>query len=264
MVAMEPPSTQRRRRDPRREAEGAALAEAVHAGERRRATSCAASTAPAPSTASRCPATSRKPRCRRQPHRDLRRAAHRGAELALGRRAVLPAHRQAAGRARRADRRQLPADAAHRSFPGAQPRRTSWSSSCSPRTASSCTCSPPRAPARPRRCRRCRSTSTSTRPSPTNRVGAYERLLLDVIAGRLNLFVRSDEQEEAWRWVEPILRRLAQRRRRPAPLRRRHLGPAGGQRAGRARRLRLGRRGSSTARASAGDDRAPRPRTVAR
>ena len=38
-----------------------------------------------------------------------------------------------------------------------------------------------------------------------NRVGAYERLLLDVIDGRLNLFVRSDEQEEAWRWVEPIL-----------------------------------------------------------
>ena len=38
-----------------------------------------------------------------------------------------------------------------------------------------------------------------------NRVGAYERLLLDVIAGRLNLFVRSDEQEEAWAWVEPIL-----------------------------------------------------------
>ena len=38
-----------------------------------------------------------------------------------------------------------------------------------------------------------------------DRVGAYERLLLDVIAGRLNLFVRSDEQEEAWRWVEPII-----------------------------------------------------------
>ncbi|MEO7150110.1 MAG: glucose-6-phosphate dehydrogenase, partial [Burkholderiaceae bacterium] len=38
-----------------------------------------------------------------------------------------------------------------------------------------------------------------------NRVGAYERLLMDVIAGRLNLFVRSDEQEEAWRFVEPIL-----------------------------------------------------------
>jgi len=38
-----------------------------------------------------------------------------------------------------------------------------------------------------------------------NRVGAYERLLLEVIAGRLNLFVRSDEQEQAWRWVEPVL-----------------------------------------------------------
>ena len=37
------------------------------------------------------------------------------------------------------------------------------------------------------------------------RVGAYERLLLDAIAGRLNLFVRSDEQEQAWRWVGPIL-----------------------------------------------------------
>ena len=39
----------------------------------------------------------------------------------------------------------------------------------------------------------------------SERVGAYERLLLDVIDGRLNLFVRSDEQEEAWRWVEPML-----------------------------------------------------------
>jgi len=39
----------------------------------------------------------------------------------------------------------------------------------------------------------------------SERVGAYERLLLDVISGRLNLFVRADEQEEAWRWVEPLL-----------------------------------------------------------
>ena len=39
----------------------------------------------------------------------------------------------------------------------------------------------------------------------SERVGAYERLLLDVIHGRLNLFVRSDEQEEAWRWIEPVI-----------------------------------------------------------
>jgi glucose-6-phosphate 1-dehydrogenase len=43
------------------------------------------------------------------------------------------------------------------------------------------------------------------RAFPSERVGAYERLLLDALAGRLNLFVRSDEQEQAWRWVEPIL-----------------------------------------------------------
>jgi glucose-6-phosphate 1-dehydrogenase len=43
----------------------------------------------------------------------------------------------------------------------------------------------------------------------SERVGAYERLLLDVIDGRLNLFVRSDEQVEAWRWVEPIMQSWA-------------------------------------------------------
>ena len=43
----------------------------------------------------------------------------------------------------------------------------------------------------------------------SERVGAYERLLLDVLDGRLNLFVRSDEQEEAWRWVEPIMQSWA-------------------------------------------------------
>jgi glucose-6-phosphate 1-dehydrogenase len=34
---------------------------------------------------------------------------------------------------------------------------------------------------------------------------AYERLLLDVIRGRPTLFMRVDEVEEAWRWIEPIL-----------------------------------------------------------
>jgi glucose-6-phosphate 1-dehydrogenase len=52
---------------------------------------------------------------------------------------------------------------------------------------------------------------------PTERVGAYERLLLDAIAGRLNLFVRSDEQEQAWRWVEPILHGWAQDPNGPRP-----------------------------------------------
>ena len=34
---------------------------------------------------------------------------------------------------------------------------------------------------------------------------AYERLLMDVIRGRLTLFMRRDELDAAWRWVEPIL-----------------------------------------------------------
>jgi glucose-6-phosphate 1-dehydrogenase len=52
---------------------------------------------------------------------------------------------------------------------------------------------------------------------PTDRIGAYERLLLDALAGRLNLFVRSDEQEQAWRWVEPILHHWAQDTEGPRP-----------------------------------------------
>ncbi|MCO5787010.1 glucose-6-phosphate dehydrogenase [Pseudomonas sp. G11-1] len=35
---------------------------------------------------------------------------------------------------------------------------------------------------------------------------AYERLLLDVIQGDATLFMRRDEIEAAWRWVDPIIR----------------------------------------------------------
>jgi len=33
---------------------------------------------------------------------------------------------------------------------------------------------------------------------------AYERLLLDVIRGQQTLFMRRDELEAAWQWVDPI------------------------------------------------------------
>ncbi|MBX3621853.1 MAG: glucose-6-phosphate dehydrogenase [Rhizobacter sp.] len=59
-----------------------------------------------------------------------------------------------------------------------------------------------------------------------NRVGAYERLLLDAIAGRLNLFVRSDEQEQAWRWVEPILQAWSKDTTGPRPYAAGTWGPA--------------------------------------
>ena len=60
----------------------------------------------------------------------------------------------------------------------------------------------------------------------SERVGAYERLLLDVIDGRLNLFVRSDEQEEAWRWVEPVLDAWAKEPSGPRPYAAGSWGPA--------------------------------------
>ncbi len=58
------------------------------------------------------------------------------------------------------------------------------------------------------------------------RVGAYERLLLDAIAGKLNLFVRSDEQEQAWRWVGPILDAWAASEEAPRPYNAGSWGPA--------------------------------------
>ena len=54
----------------------------------------------------------------------------------------------------------------------------------------------------------------------------YERLLLDVIHGRLALFVRRDEQEAAWRWVEPILEDWAHGGKTPKPYASGTWGPA--------------------------------------
>jgi glucose-6-phosphate 1-dehydrogenase len=34
---------------------------------------------------------------------------------------------------------------------------------------------------------------------------AYERLLMDVVRGNPTLFMRRDEVDAAWRWIDPIL-----------------------------------------------------------
>ena len=44
---------------------------------------------------------------------------------------------------------------------------------------------------------------------------AYERLLMDVIRGNPTLFMRRDEVEAAWTWIEPILQRWAATPERP-------------------------------------------------
>jgi len=53
--------------------------------------------------------------------------------------------------------------------------------------------------------------------SSTRRWEAYERLLLDVIEGDSTLFMRRDEVEAAWRWVDPILRGWHSHYRKPRP-----------------------------------------------
>ncbi|NPT53781.1 glucose-6-phosphate dehydrogenase [Paraburkholderia elongata] len=59
-----------------------------------------------------------------------------------------------------------------------------------------------------------------------DRMEAYQRLLLDVIAGRLALFVRRDEQEAAWRWVAPIIEDWATQGSLPKPYASGTWGPA--------------------------------------
>jgi glucose-6-phosphate 1-dehydrogenase len=46
---------------------------------------------------------------------------------------------------------------------------------------------------------------------------AYERLLLDVMAGDATLFMRRDSVEAAWSWVMPILKRWAEQTDTPIP-----------------------------------------------
>ena len=58
------------------------------------------------------------------------------------------------------------------------------------------------------------------------RMDAYERLLGDILKGNLTLFVRRDEQEAAWRWVEPILRAWNDLGQRPHPYAGGSWGPA--------------------------------------
>ncbi|MDQ8020555.1 MAG: glucose-6-phosphate dehydrogenase [Moraxellaceae bacterium] len=55
---------------------------------------------------------------------------------------------------------------------------------------------------------------------------AYERLLMDSLRGKLTLFVRRDEQEAAWRWVEPILDAWAASPDKPKPYNAGTWGPA--------------------------------------
>jgi glucose-6-phosphate 1-dehydrogenase len=58
------------------------------------------------------------------------------------------------------------------------------------------------------------------------RAEAYERLLIDVVRGRLTHFMRRDELEAAWAWAEPILHGWAKSGDRPRGYSAGTFGPA--------------------------------------
>ncbi len=60
----------------------------------------------------------------------------------------------------------------------------------------------------------------------TPRMDAYERLLLDVLRGQLTLFMRGDELEAAWEWIEPVLTNWEQEENEPIPYTSGSWGPA--------------------------------------
>lgn len=57
------------------------------------------------------------------------------------------------------------------------------------------------------------------------RAEAYERLLIDVVRGRLTHFMRRDELEAAWAWIDPILDGWKELGERPLPYRAGSWGP---------------------------------------
>jgi glucose-6-phosphate 1-dehydrogenase len=63
-------------------------------------------------------------------------------------------------------------------------------------------------------------------PNARRRI-AYERLLLDVIHGARTLFVRRDEVEEAWRWIDGVADAWKEASMAPKPYAAGSWGPAG-------------------------------------
>ncbi|TWI66595.1 glucose-6-phosphate 1-dehydrogenase [Pseudoduganella lurida] len=58
------------------------------------------------------------------------------------------------------------------------------------------------------------------------RAEAYERLLIDVVRGRLTHFMRRDELEAAWQWADPIIDGWAELNEKPRPYQAGTWGPS--------------------------------------
>ena len=178
-------------------------------------TPCAASTTPAPSSAGRCGLS---PGARRGPgleHRDLLRLQAEDRQLALGRRALLPAHRQAHAAPVDRDRDPLPPGAAR-----PVPRH--------PRGADASQLDDPAHPAR--RGHRARVRRQAPRPVGQARHRQHGLRLQDLL------------QDGAQHRLRDADLRLHDRRRDPVPARRQHRGRLAG---GAADPRRLGRQSAA-------------------
>ena len=143
-------------------------------------------------------------RAGRQPRGNLRRAARAHQQLALGQRAVLPAHRQAAAAPPVGNRDRVrghavldhpdrPRHYSNRLVIQLQPEESIQLQMLAKEPGSGMNMVPV-------------SLNLDLQQAiPERRAEAYERLLIDVIRGRLTHFMRRDELEAAWSWVEPIL-----------------------------------------------------------
>jgi glucose-6-phosphate 1-dehydrogenase len=67
---------------------------------------------------------------------------------------------------------------------------------------------------------------TFKRQSPRRRI-AYERLLLEALNGHSTLFVRRDEAEAAWTWVDAIIAGWERQSMRPTAYAAGSWGPSG-------------------------------------
>ena len=177
-------------------------------------------------------------RPRRLADRDLRGAAARGPQLALGGRAVLPAHGQAAVAQDDRDRRPAQAGAAPRVRLRRLGRR-------------------PAQPADPRRAAQRGRVAVARREDPGSRMRirpvnmeflygssfmsqspeAYERLIHDAMRGEATLFTRDDEVIAQWSIIDPILKAWQRRQAADGAYAAGSPGPAGGRRAARAARV---------------------------
>ena len=190
-VAMEPPASF----DAEAVRDESAKVLGVGAPDAHARTSCAASTRRASSDGEPVPGyVEEEGVARSLAHRDLRRRARLARQLALGGRAVLPAHRQAAAEARHRDRDPVQARAAPAVLlRGGRAARAERAGAAHPagrghlaalRRQGAARRAPRSAPST--------WTSTTARRSPSPPAEAYEPLLLDAMRGDPTNFTRQD------------------------------------------------------------------------